>query len=159
MFVQCTCTRTLYCQNVKVRGPSWTVKPVRCSWLPDVVYTRDKYTVCAVESMFVYRWGPGCIVWPVSSSWLPAAPYSWWRRGPAQGPTESTKMPIHRRWINTEEKAKFVAAVWGTECYWMYSIPCRSKLFCTRTIWRIPGWFEEKEEFITFFKIVLVQNS
>ena len=42
----------------------------------------------------------------------------------------------HRRRINTEEKVKVVAAVWGDR---MDSIPCRTGYFS-------PGWFEEKDE-------------
>ena len=41
----------------------------------------------------------------------------------------------HRRRINTEEKTKVVAAVWGTEFVQSLS----TLIFCTKTIWRI-GW-------------------
>ena len=38
-----------------------------------------------------------------------------------------------------------------------------AQLFLTKTNWRIgwigPGWFGEKDEFILFFKIVLMQNT
>ena len=65
---------------------------------------------------------------------------------------------VHRKRIKTEEKAKVLASVWGIE-YIIYSIPCRSLAVMHRTIWTIgwiaPGWFERKDEFILFFKIVL----
>ena len=57
----------------------------------------------------------------------------------------------HRRRVklNTEEKAKVVTAVWGTPEFIQFlaalAIP--------------PGWFEENDQFIIFFKIVLVQNT
>ena len=77
----------------------------------------------------------------------------------------------HRRRINTEEKAKVVASVWGTECIQFLAAPTilhqdelKKRMNCTRLIWRkvwiAPGWFEEKEEFILFFTlVVLVKNS
>ena len=48
----------------------------------------------------------------------------------------------HRRRINTDEKAKVVAAVWRAE---FMKIPCRASNFA-------PGWLEERDEFILFFK-------
>ena len=63
--------------------------------------------------------------------------------------TCSTPQNISRKdWrrINTEEKAKVVAAVWGDRIAW-------------RIGWIGPGWFEENNEFFLFFKIVQVQNS
>ena len=47
-----------------------------------------------------------------------------------------------RKRINTEEKAKVVAAVWGGGR--IYSIPCRARYFAQDD-------FEEKDEFILFF--------
>ena len=65
----------------------------------------------------------------------------------------------YRRRINTEEKV--VDAVWGTEF-----IPFLAALAVLHhddlkiTVgWMAPGWFEEKHEFIPFFKIVPLQNS
>ena len=65
----------------------------------------------------------------------------------------------HRRRINTEEKAKVVAASWGDR---IYSNPCLASYFAL-------GRFEEYVEFILLFKssgaihpilqFVLVQNS
>ena len=42
----------------------------------------------------------------------------------------------YRRRVNTEEKAKVVAAAWGGR---IDSIPCRASYFA-------PVWFDEKEE-------------
>ena len=46
-----------------------------------------------------------------------------------------------------EDKAKVVAAVWGER---IYSIPCRTSYFAQDD-------FEESDEFILFFQIILVQ--
>ena len=48
--------------------------------------------------------------------------------------SSSNLLPNHKRRINTEEKAKFVAAVWGTEFIKFFAA---RKIFCTMTILRI----------------------
>ena len=49
----------------------------------------------------------------------------------------------HRRRLNTEEKAKVVAAVWGTNVF--SSLPCQ--LFCTIGRLRIDSWYLSKQKY------------
>ena len=65
-----------------------------------------------------------------------------------------TSQTCCRRMIKTEEKAK--------DRRWcladgIYSILCHASYFALEYFegWIAPGWFEEKDEFILFFKIVL----
>ena len=66
----------------------------------------------------------------------------------------TTSQTCCRRMIKTEEKAK--------DRRWcladgIYSILCHASYFALEYFegWIAPGWFEEKDEFILFFKIVL----
>ena len=65
----------------------------------------------------------------------------------------------HKRRIKTEAKEKVVASIWGTE--FIQFLATLAVVHYRSTNWRkgwlAPGWFEEKDEFILFFKIVLVQ--
>ena len=146
-------------QTFELLSRCWVT--VTWRWLGSAVW--PCLGVSANGSTWRARYTP---TWTSTCSMIPCPPWT-----PGREKTTTTRNFVfghaslsHIRTILTEGKAAVVvAAVWGTELFILAALAIfhqddmKKMMNCTRMIWRKgliePGWYEEKDEFILFFKL------